>query len=313
MELNFRKMDKRIIGFVWQESSNKDIFNHWNDGLRQALRIIERQYEVKYFEPWDDIKDVDVILYWEAPCSINGKNAEYYKKVQNNPIKKALLFAGGPILTEGLIGFDMIFYESEVNGEELRVKGFPCIKAFGINDEIFKPMSLEKKYDGMMQGTFASWKRQGLFSKALKDKGLLCGRKQETDITPYNEAIEYGSIILPEQNYEEVAKLLNQSYMAVNTADYWGGGQRCSLEAMACGIPVIVMSDSPKNREYIEESGFGLIIEPQQEEIRKAVDQLKENPLNPQIGLDYIKSKYTAQHYANNLLKGIYEILGFDK
>ena len=301
------------IAFVWQESSNPKVFNHWNDGLRQAMRIIEREHEIKYFEPFEDIEAVDVIIYWEAPCTINGKNTEYYRKVQNNPIKKVLLFAGGPILDEGLFNFDLIFYESEINGDELKAKGYNCLKAFGINDEIFKPMNLEKKYDGIMQGTFASWKRQGLFAKALGDKGLLCGRKQETDITPYNEAVQYGSNILLEQSYEDVAKLLNQSYMAVNTADCWGGGQRCTLEAMACGIPVIAMSDSPKNREYVEESGFGLVCEPQVEAIQKAVKQLKDNLLNPQIGIDYIKSKYTAKHYADNLLKGIYEILGTNK
>lgn len=294
------------ISFVWQGSSDEHTFSHWNDGLREAMRIIEKQHEVTYNEPWDDI-EADVIIYWEAPCTVNGENAQHYRKVQRNPARKALLFAGGPIdtATSGLHGFDVIFVESEINKNEFNALGIETITAFGINDKVFRPQKLEKKYDGMMQGTFASWKRHWLVAEALGNKAALCGRKQETDIRPYDESKAHGAVIFPELGYNEVSELVNKSHTVVNTADYWGGGQRCTLEAMACGVPPIVMSDSPKNIEYVQESGFGMIVEPNVQEIQKAVQQLKDNPVDPKIGVSYITSKWTAKHYAQNLLRGI--------
>ena len=80
-----------------------------------------------------------------------------------------------------------------------------------------------------------------------------------------------------------------------------------TLEAMACNVPPIVMSDSPKNVEYVEESGYGLVVDPNPEAIRDAIDRLK--PVKEHSGRKYIESKWTIQHYADALIKGIKEIL----
>lgn len=299
------------IAFVWQGSSDKRVFNHWNDGLREAMRIIERSHDVTYHEPFDTIENVDVILYWEAPCTVNGENADNYRKVQNNPAKKALLFAGGPISSypQALYGFDLFFTESKINDDEFDALGLPHQRAFGINDRIFKAQDLEKEYDGMMQGTFASWKRHWLIAEALGNKAVLCGRKQENDRRPYDDSVRFGANIFPELSYENVAKLINKSHVVVNAADFWGGGQRCTLEAMACGVPVIVMTDSPKNIEYVTASGAGLIVNPDVNEIRIAVEELKRSDDDhKKKGIKYVKNNWTAKHYANSLLAGIEKI-----
>ena len=49
------------------------------------------------------------------------------------------------------------------------------------------------------------------------------------------------------------------------------------LEAMACGIPVIVMEDSPKNCEFVDESQAGIICTPHPQAIRNQVEFLKNN------------------------------------
>ena len=93
------------------------------------------------------------------------------------------------------------------------------------------------------------------------------------------------------------------SRTSVNTASLWGGGQRMTLESMACNILPIVMKDSPKNIEYVEESGFGWVVEPNADAIRNAVEKLKDTKTT--MGVDYIMSKWTSKHYADNLRKGI--------
>lgn len=292
------------IAFVWQGVTER--FSHWNDGLRQAMRIIEKTHDVTYYEPTDNI-DADVVLYWEAPCTINGQHAQNYRRIQELQIPKALLFAGGTLVDAGLWGFNLFFTESAINDDEFRAKGLPYKRAFGVNDTVFKPIKQTKKYDAIHHGTCASWKRQGLLCTAIKSKALVVGQHQQSDPEPFNICQAMGSTVMGEQNYETVNKLLNQSRCLVNTADFWGGGQRATLEAMAVGIPVVVMEDSPKNREYVEESGCGIICKPEPLAIQKAVEDAKKIGYT-QKSVDYIKSKWTAQHYADSLLEGIQEI-----
>lgn len=298
------------ITFVWQGLSQNKIYGHWGDGLRAAMDIVEKHHNVTYKEPWEDITDTDLILYWEAPVTYQGENGEHYKKVQNNPAKKILLFAGGQIKPEWCDGFDMFLVESKINEDEFEELGYKWKRAFGVDTKVLKPEKQPKVWDACFPGTCAGWKRQPLFSKTLKEKGVICGRFQPTDPSPFNEARANGTLVLPELSYEAVTSIYNASHCCVNTSEYWGGGQRTTLEAMACGIPVIVMSDSPKNIEYVVESGAGLVVEPDEVKIREAIEEIKNwSDKDKQRGIDYVQSKWTHEHYANNILEAIKEIL----
>jgi glycosyltransferase involved in cell wall biosynthesis len=295
-------MDRKHIAFVWQGISGR--YGIWKDGLWSAMQMIEKTHDVTYHEPTDDIPEDAIVLYWEAPCTILGKDSDNYKRIQNLPNKKALLFAGGRIEREWLNGFDWIFVESKINDEELNALDIPHSIAFGINEQIFYPEPLEKAYDGMHHGTCASWKRQWLVGESVGSTGLVVGRFQETDSTPFNRCKELGTTVLAEKQPEEIRTLINQSWTCLQTSEYWGGGQRCTLEALACNVPVICMTDSPKNREYVEESGCGLVVEPNAQSIRDAVAISKSTDWGTR-GRDYVFSKWTSKHYANNLLKWI--------
>jgi glycosyltransferase involved in cell wall biosynthesis len=299
------------IAFIWQGFDGRYKYQ-WRDGLAAAMKLIEQEHEVRYFDfPLDGIHDFkpDVVLYWESPCTLRGKDAANYQSVIDLPYPKALLFAGGPVDKDICHGFDLYFVESEINEREFEALGLPWKRAFGVNTQVMKPMNLPKKWDGILFATFAGWKRHELFADALGNKGLAVGRVQETDMSGYNRCMERGVEVMDEQTPEELAKLINQSDVAVNTAEFWGGGQRCTLEAMACGIPVIVTSDSPKNCEFVEESGFGVIVPPEVEPIKLAIEMIKEGQPFESQGVDYIQSKWTEKHYADSLLEGIKQIV----
>ena len=294
-------MGKKRLAFCWFGIDGR--YGKWKDGLWKAMQILEQSYEVKYFEPKDDIESFnpDVVLFWEASCTINGPSPEsdMYKRIMGLPYKKILLFAGGPLNAIDVVGFDIVLVESKINAEDCERQGIRYSTAFGVNDSIFYPEEKKKIFDATYQATCASWKRQELVAKALHDKVVFCGRDQKSDPQPFIEARK-SSLVLPELPMEAVATLLNSSHCVVNGASFWGGGQRCTLEALACDIPVIVMEDSPKNREYIEESQCGLIVRPEVDEIRKAVEYIKEHKYEFEgKGVNYIKNKYTAQHYAD--------------
>lgn len=295
------------IAFIWQGVTEMKP-KKWRDGLWLAFQYLEKEYDVSYLEPWDEIPEDAIVLYWEAPCTHDcPKNGKNYQRVKNLPNKKALLFAGGRIEIEWLDGFDHVFYESKINGDELRELGVSCSLAFGINEQIMKPMNLEKKWDGIHHGTCASWKRQWLVGEALGELGCVVGRKQETDTNPFDTCEKLGTTVLPEQTPEEIAKLLNQSYSCCQTCDKWGGGQRCTLEALACNLPVVCMNDSPKNMEYVEESGCGFVVEPNKEAIKTATVLARSTDWG-NMGRDYVLSKWTGKHYSDNLKKWLKNI-----
>lgn len=283
------------LSFVWQGVTTRK--HHWKDGLWAAMQILEKEYDVSYHEPWDDIPEGNIVLHWEAPCTTNGSNKQNYDRIHNLPNKKLLLFAGGPIKAEWVENYNVVVVESKINEEECAALGIPYDRAFGVNTDIFRPLKEEKKWLATAHGTCASWKRQWLLCQALKEKAMVFGAYQDTDSRPFDECKKCNSTVIDEVPYEEAAKLLNQGYVSVNAADFWGGGQRATLEAMACDIPVVVMKDSPKNIEFVEEAGIGLIVDPQPEHITAAVNEL----IPVAGGRDYVMSKWTPQHYADNL------------
>jgi glycosyltransferase involved in cell wall biosynthesis len=261
---------------------------------------------ITYHEPDEDLPTVDWILYWESPITHDSEYGPAYKKVKNSPQKKALLFSGGPIKKEWVDGFDHIFVESKINADEFDALGIRNSTAFGVNTDVFRPTMEHKAYKTVTHGTCASWKRQWLVCEALGDQALVFGRPQEADPRPFDECRKCGSTVLLGQSYQETARLINSAQVGVNCADFWGGGQRATLEAMACGLPVVVMEDSPKNREYVEDGGLGFICPPQADAIRATVDEALALSTDQKLrAREYVMSKWTAEHYKDNLLNAL--------
>lgn len=294
------------IAFVWEQVS-KYYGTRFTDGLYLALKHLEKRHTIGYFEPTDpkgiDEFKPDVVLFWGALC---GWETPLVKAL---PYKKAIAFAGGPIDPGNVNGFDLYFTESKINEDEFANFGKPFMRAFGINEEIFIPMDVPKTYDAAIWATFALWKRHNLFAEAVGSKGLAIGQFQDHEKQCYEWCQAQGMDVREELDKKDMVPLLNAAWCAVNPASFWGGGQRMTLEAMAMNLPVIVMSDSPKNREYVEESGFGIVVEPDPRHIKEAVQIFSKDKLGLfPSGRDYIMSKWTSVHYADALEKGLMQL-----
>jgi len=286
------------IAFIWSGVSFR-YGKRFKDGLWAALEILKESHTIGRFEP-DNTAGIigfkpDVLLFWGA--FIDQEKGW----VTQLPYKKAICFAGGPIDAEVSKGFDLYFTESQVTDDAFKNLNLPYFRAFGVNEKLYQPQNLPKKYDAAFWGTFAAWKRPQVFSEAVKDKGVWVGIKQAHEPECYEVCEQDGVETHGELSREETLYYINSSYTALNTAAYWGGGQRMTLEAMSCNVPPIVMADSPKNTEYVLESGVGLVVEPHVEKIQAAILKLK----GKQEGREYILSKWTAAHYAKSLEKGL--------
>lgn len=293
------------IAFIWYGVRGR-VIGVWDDGLHEALRHIGKIHTVQMFEPEETEAIMafqpDVVLYWAASTE------QTMPLVTALPFKKAMLFGGGPVEPHIMDGFDMYFVESEINEKEFSELGYPWRRAFGINERLFFPDPKAKKiYNGSLIATFALWKRHHLFAEAVGARGIAVGMMQDHEPECHMVCRQYGVQVVGESPKEYVNQVINSSHSVINTAGFWGGGQRLTLEAMACNVPPIVMDDSPKNCEYVQESGFGYIVPPNPLAIREAIDRAKTE--KPTGGRAYIESKWTSQHYATALLSGIQEIL----
>ena len=298
------------IAFFWFGMDGR--YGQWQDGLYAAMKELEKDNDVRYFdvtpetiaqvEEWQP----DWVLFWEAPCTSKGKDADMWFSVCRLPFKKALLFAGGPLKAMDVEPFNLVFVESEVNAEECERQGIPHRTAFGTNTNIFKPLhNIPRRYDAFMQATFAAWKRHELFADAMGDKGAVAGRKQEFDRNGYDRCVKRGVHIYEELKPQEIAEMINASDVVLNTSDVQGGGQRCTLEGMACGKPVIVMADSPKNCEFVRKYDCGIICDPTVEDIRKAVSHAKNHYSLGNNGLKAVHEHLSEKHYAEVIMDGL--------
>lgn len=294
------------IGFVWQGISDPKVLAGWRDGLWQAVEILKTRHDVTYLEPWDDLSGYDVILYWEAPLTIQGANAAHYRNVCQAPCKKVLLFAGGPLRADWVAAFDLVVVESEINAQECRDQGIPFAKAFGVNCDVWVPRETEKKFLAAHHGACAGWKRQHLGAEALGERFLVVGPRQECDPYTFDRSKELGATVIEGKlPPEECAALVSTAKVLLQTSDYWGGGQRATLEGMAMGLAPVCMEDSPKNREFLEGSGLGRIVRPEPSAIREACEALAASwgPTEASAARAYVVENWSGQKYGADLLE----------
>ena len=299
---------------------------YWNkDGILRMLAVLRDRdgWETKYFKKHDriftwqhDYVELDFspnpterLLEWKPDAVLVHADfsSDSLRELEGKGIPIALCYSGG-LFTDYERVPQIIFVENKSYVDWMKSRGLNVVQAFGTNTDIFKPHKQPKFFDAFFPATMAEWKRHKLFAEAMGQKGLVCGWWQENEPQVIEDLFSYGVGVLHHQLPESIVHLYNMSHTCLITSDNSGGSQRAVLEAMACGIPPIVMADSDKTTEYVRESGFGAIVEPEVGAIREAVESLKKNPPDPQKGIDYIQSKYTQYHYANAVKSGIESI-----
>lgn len=299
--------------------------HHLNkDGILRALGLLRDEYgwETKFikrhepgsldhpyirFEYALNVKEAVLMEEPDAILVFSDLSRPLLNDLRGCGVPIALAFTGGPFDDYEDVP-NVIFVESQVYYDRFKNNGRNVKRAFGTNTDIFKPTPQPKIFDACYPATMAKWKRSDLFAEAMGKRGIACGWFQPHEPEVWQAYQKHGCALLHHQNAESVNLIYNMSKTCVITAGSDGGCQRTVLEAMAVGIPPIVMSDSDKTTEYVKEAGFGLIVDPNAQAIRNAVDRLIKSPQDPKKGWDYINSKYTQQHYAKALYDGISEI-----
>src|SRR3989344_309695 len=280
-----------IFGNVYIHSSPLPLLFHPIFFIKKALEIYRRQ-------------KFDLITVHEFPPFYNGIAARLiWNKIKVPYILEIFHIPGYPkaaSLKEKIYRrffYFFIKYDSKkvkavrvMNNqiaEKLANLGVPeskidLIPAVYVDLDIFKPMSLEKKYDLIFVGRLVKNKGVDLFLETVKRlnvRAVIVGdgplknslKSKVKSLKLEDNVIFYGWA----KDSEEVAKLLNQSKILVMPS-YNEGGPRVIVEAMACGLPTLV---TPVGliADIIKDGQFGQIIRWNSEDIAEKAKLLLGN------------------------------------
>lgn len=244
---------------------------YWNDGLREALKIISESHEVRLHNGVYKPYIADFVLVW------GGSLSEQVKEVAKWPMPKGICFAGGPLNVPILKSFDVVFCETNWHLRYFKRLGLNAKLAFGTNTNLFKPQwTMPKQFDYIYPAAFANWKRHHLFIQKQGRK-LAVGYMQPDNWEKECWEVcmnDKDTLVMPMVTPDVMVWLYQQSNAVAVTSDLLGGGERTVLEGLACGCQVEVEEDNPKLLELLEDAKKHI---PNQEDYAKAlIDGIEE-------------------------------------
>ncbi len=265
------------IAFIWYWDRAEEIFPHWRDGLRAAIEIIGKKYKVDWIlgkkEPE---KQYDFILVW------SDDQAPILLKDYGCPM--GLCYGSTfPPLLENLRKLKCVFVENSISYELIRRDGIRTIKAFGTDTDFFSPDKTKKKYEYFFPATFNPWKLQGSIA-SLGSRLLCAGEVQHDGYGELQACLDNKVHVIPEYTpSKKIRDLYRQSEKVIIPAKF--GSERTVLEAMSMDIIPEVNIENDRACTYLDEFEKSGIKSPR----------------------EFVKKYYSAEKYAEQLLKGILE------
>lgn len=311
---------KRKLAFLWDWEIPMEWRFQDQDGIWAALRIMAREWDVRVFTrgagphsthhdglqwqfttmPELGISEFkpDVILCW------GSLDRPWWELVhKHNGVPMALCFAGGPTQHPYLSYFQHVFVESQVYEDAFAAQGITVSRAFGTNTKFFISRRVRKVWRAIYPSAFCRHKQIELFCQAVRDGGLVVGGHNDEALV--GKALSLGTSVLPRVSANTLRWLYNMSGCCVVPAGPDGGGQRVCLEAMSCGIPVIVMDNNDKCKDFLSAPGC-TTVEPFPSEIREVVDVIYKSgryPAEPIYIREWVVENYGEGKYAEALAR----------
>jgi len=238
------------IALIWWFDKASSVYDNWRDGVRGAMDVIGENHKVGWYldKTMPDPNSVDVLLFWSS------SEEDYFDLLERYPNeKKALLLTTNPRNLNNLRKLDVIFCESQVVYDEVRMHGLHAVKAFGTDIDFFKPGKVKKDVEYFYPATFSPWKRQGEIAYLGKD--LLCVGTIQPDGKEEYEVCKKAGVQIKE-GYFPVKKIRDYYQRTKNIIiPAVHGSERTVLEAMSCNIlpTVIHKRENAKAQTYLDE------------------------------------------------------------
>ena len=230
------------------------------DGFFSAVSILKHKYNVDFWKVNFDknkreYSKYDLVMF-KGNFGVDYASTIGFVKDTTGKQKVGLFISStGRAKAHELKFYDLLFYETRwyYNSDPLLKYHKNCYHGFGIDTNIMKPQENPNKiYDVISIGTFAQYKRQHLITK-FEGKKAVYGNKYGNDNNPIVKYLENNGVeVFDAIPYQDLCNVYNSSKMCYVPCTVDGGGDRCVLEARACGINVQIEPDNPKLQELYE-------------------------------------------------------------
>ena len=245
---------------------------------------------------------------------------------------KSVMHFGNLSLTTSIVqDIDMMFFQQEYLRRPASSKsGIPLdrikVLPYGVRLNMFRTLYAEKTHTGIMLADFRKTiKRQHLLIEAWKDipgRLLLLGRFDRSLPPDYHgECMELAAKLGVRDRidfvngclHSEVPSLINKAKIGFLTSQ-WEGGSVAQKEMMACGLPMLVLSDCHGTVNMITPGVDGLVADPTPESISAQTGELLKNYV--QMGdaaSKTIREGYSYDHMLGVLREVVAEVTGGDE
>lgn len=259
--------------------NNSIKYNKWHDGFTKAIDILRsiNIFEIDKINFYDNNNNIElnnykiVLIKWGFGSKMQIYAQNYFKEKGKKCLIGIFVSNINKPSNNDIKFFDIIFYETEWYRKYANLNRHSNIyHAFGIDNNIMTNLFLDKIYDYIFVGNITSYKRPlNLINK--NGSKLVVGFLE--DKTIINELKLNNVKVLDYVEYNELAKLYNQSKICYIPCKLNGGGERAVLEARSCGLKVEIENDNPKLLELLK------------------------------------SDIYDANYYANQIKKGIFNVI----
>lgn len=242
------------VAIVYRIARNSLKYYQWHDGFTAAVDHLKHHYscDVTRINIVDtNINDIEWNKYDVALLKFGFQDpilSQIYN-INNKQTKLALCISSIK-LPQGneLSWFDYFFYETEWYQTFAQLTHMDNAKhAFGIDTNVMKPMDIDKEYDYIFVGSIVGYKQPWLL---LQKEGKKIAFGLADDSKYRNQLVEAGVEVHSYIPYDELAVYYNKSRICYCPCRIDGGGERCVLEARACGLEVEIV-DNPKLQELL--------------------------------------------------------------
>lgn len=266
------------LAFIWEWGQAKEIYPNWRDGLRAAMEIIGKEHEVDWYLDEAPKGEYDWIITW---CDSNSNFSKFHTKYD---ARRAICLTTHPTNYHNLKGFDVVFCETEIIYNECRMYGVHAKRAFGTDDNFYKPMGKIQDIDYFYPATFSPWKKQ-------------------SDIAHLGNKLWCVGTIQPDGQAEYDACVNN----AVNTeVGYFPPGHIRDYYSRAKNVIIPAIHGS--ERTVLESMSMNIIPQVMNPQNKRAASYIKEfQNSGTMMPRAFIQERYSAKKYADDILKGLYE------
>ena len=169
------------------------------------------------------------------------------------------------------------------NLQKMGVPAFFCHHNALIDERIYKPIPMEKRYDAIYNGRIDPFKRHYL-AREIKSLALIYYTMTGEDHRAYTEKIfkdlAHATFVNNETGsyrflmHDDICRQLNAAHVGLVLSEQ-EGGNHASVEYLLSGIPVVSTKNSG-GRDHFLLPEFSRTVDPDPIQIRDAVEELKE-------------------------------------